>query len=216
MINTVKSYLKDISYKNYVIASAICISVVIINIICGNGLQLLFLFSFPEMDFDLQQLLIKVCNYLVLIFCCKIYMISNKGQEKLKLPLLLFFLGAILIEKIWFIYMRGFEYYFIPNIYISGLRTVVVTAILEEMIFRKWMMDYLKSRNLSPVFIIAFTTFLFYMMHFSFDNHMLIVLGLICGYAYRRGKNIKYAIFCHAFHNLLTIVYNQYLISQSM
>ena len=68
MINTVKSYLKDISYKNYVIASAICISVVIINIICGNGLQLLFLFSFPEMDFDLQQLLIQLCTFLYFLF----------------------------------------------------------------------------------------------------------------------------------------------------
>ena len=93
------------------------------------------------------------------------------------------------------------------SVYIASLiflKSIILAPVLEELLFRKWMFGYLKSKDFSPVFILLFTSALFYLWHGEFHRWELFISGLLFGVFYLKGKNIAYPIICHMLLNILS------------
>lgn len=134
-------------------------------------------------------------------------------------------LAIALIAKIYYHlfspYSAGSE-----NITYHGLEaicmfisSVLITPIIEELFFRKWMVTYLERKDIKPIYILLITSVLFFIVHtntqymyFRFDT---LLSGAILYYIYIRYRNIKYCISVHMIWNMvvnLISIANQHML----
>lgn len=96
---------------------------------------------------------------------------------------------------------------------------VLITPIIEELFFRKWMVTYLERKDIKPIYILLITSVLFFIVHtnaqytyFRFDT---LLSGAILYYIYTRYRNIKYCISVHMIWNMavnLISIANQHML----
>ena len=99
------------------------------------------------------------------------------------------------------------------------ISSVLITPIIEELFFRKWMVTYLERKDIKPIHILLITSVLFFIVHtnaqytyFRFDT---LLSGAILYYIYTRYRNIKYCISVHMIWNLvvnLISIANQHML----
>lgn len=116
------------------------------------------------------------------------------------LPVLAYFLGNALIPE----YLAHFNL-------VSGVWAVVllliVSPILEEVVFRGFLQDYLLSKIDNKFIVVLLVNFVFVALHYHI-NHETIFLILIfgCGVIWSVIKlkyhKLIYPIFLHAYYNL--------------
>ena len=87
-------------------------------------------------------------------------------------------------------------------VWLLTLVVVIIGPIVEELIFRKWMIDRLGAYG--DVSAILFTSVLFGLAHGNFFQCAYsFLLGLVLGYMYTRTGNILYPMALHMLTNLL-------------
>ena len=99
------------------------------------------------------------------------------------------------------------------------ISSVLITPIIEELFFRKWMVTYLERKDIKPIYILLITSVLFFIVHtnaqytyFRFDT---LLSGAILYYIYTRYRNIKYCISVHIICNMavnLISIANQHML----
>ena len=99
------------------------------------------------------------------------------------------------------------------------ISSVLITPIIEELFFRKWMVTYLERKDIKPIYILLITSVLFFIVHtnaqytyFRFDT---LLSGAIFYYIYTRYRNIKYCISVHMIWNMvvnLISIANQHML----
>ena len=105
-----------------------------------------------------------------------------------------------------FVNLKGNYYLLAWAIYTVGL----ITGILEEFLFRGMFLAHFVSKGLAREGLFI-TSFLFGMMHFSFDASpvvpaILTLVGVLFGLIYLQSKNIWVAIGAHATYNSLGLI----------
>ena len=99
------------------------------------------------------------------------------------------------IFKPSYIYLRKSMYLMIP--------------IAEEMIFRKWTYDFLKTRT---KFYNLIQAFLFALFHFILVQSIYaFISGIFLGNIKRKTDSLETVIFCHSFYNLSGLPYLGYI-----
>lgn len=109
-------------------------------------------------------------------------------------------------------YVRGITAFPVMLVF-SFLLVALVIPIIEEIVFRGFLQQWLKQR-LSPLIAIAFTSFLFAIAHFSTFQGLsnlsivsaLFVLSLFLGYLRERQGNLLAPISLHAAVNGITLL----------
>lgn len=99
------------------------------------------------------------------------------------------------------------------------ISSVLITPIIEELFFRKWMVTYLERKAFKSIYILLITSVLFFIVHtnaqytyFRFDT---LLSGAILYYIYTRYRNIKYCISVHMIWNMavnLISIANQHML----
>ncbi|MBK6604551.1 MAG: CPBP family intramembrane metalloprotease [Leptospiraceae bacterium] len=105
-----------------------------------------------------------------------------------------------------FVNLKGNYYLLAWAIYTVGL----ITGILEEFLFRGMFLAHFVSKGLAREGLFI-TSFLFGMMHFSFDASpvvpaILTLVGVLFGLIYLQSKNIWVAVGAHATYNSLGLI----------
>ena len=90
------------------------------------------------------------------------------------------------------------------------ISVVVIAPILEELIFRGVILDYLLKHK-SEKTSILYSGLIFGLMHFSPDQvFFAFFAGILLGYVYVKSRNIVVPILFHAINNALSFVYIHY------
>lgn len=91
------------------------------------------------------------------------------------------------------------------NLY-SIIRMLLITPILEELLFRRLILLHLKLKY-GLYFSIIITSILFSISHLDSSNSLIFFIGsiLLCS-IFLRTNNVKYSIVLHIFMNLLTLM----------
>lgn len=90
---------------------------------------------------------------------------------------------------------------------VGVISLILLSPITEELLFRKWMISYLERANIKPVYILAITSFLFFIPHtnflagyFRFD---ILLFGAVEYCIYRKYRDVRYCMFVHCINNLI-------------
>lgn len=161
------------------------------------------------------QLFSKLTFILVLYFyCSKIFKFNWHSQQKRNIQFAVVIVSLIVIWwflKIFILYGSysnlKLSFHLSEESILLLLKSVLIAPILEELLFRKWMFDYMKSNAFSPLFILIFSSLIFFLWHGDLQRWDLIISGLIFGAVYLKGKNIVYPIVIHALGNLLSSIF---------
>ena len=85
----------------------------------------------------------------------------------------------------------------------------LIIPIAEEMIFRKWTYDFLKTRT---KFYNLIQAFLFALFHFILVQSIYaFISGIFLGNVKRKTDSLEVVIFCHSFYNLSGLPYLGYI-----
>lgn len=151
---------------------------------------------------------------ILFFYCSKIFKFNWHNQLKVNIQFVVAFLVVIVVW--WFLKLNilyggfhnlMFSFHWTEENALILLKSVLIAPVLEELLFRKWMFDYMKSNAFSSLFILIFSSLIFYVWHGEFQRWDLIISGLIFGAVYMKGKNIVYPIIIHALGNLLSSLY---------
>ena len=93
---------------------------------------------------------------------------------------------------------------------ISGL---FIFSIIEELLFRKALIDYLKGKY-STTKSLMFSSLLFAIMHIFTDSSLLItfIAGLVFGYVYLKFNNVLFSILTHLIVNFSILFFSTNII----
>ncbi|MEN3015275.1 MAG: type II CAAX endopeptidase family protein [bacterium] len=85
---------------------------------------------------------------------------------------------------------------------------VIVVPLIEEIIFRKHLIDML-SNFMSKVFSILISSFIFSIVHFQdiYVSLLIGAIGVFLGIVYIRYASIVPTVFCHSLLNFLSLLY---------
>jgi membrane protease YdiL (CAAX protease family) len=94
---------------------------------------------------------------------------------------------------------------------LSVISAIVSNAFGEEVIFRWWLINYLKKIGLPNIAIVGIQTALFALVHMQYYEDYLgmifvIILGGVFGIVVLRQKNIAAVCIAHAITNLITVI----------
>lgn len=88
---------------------------------------------------------------------------------------------------------------------VSALSVVLAAPVMEELLFRKWIIDRLESY--SPIGAVLFSAILFGLFHHNFSQlFYAFLLGFFLGAVYQRTHNILYTILLHAVFNSFSVL----------
>lgn len=87
-------------------------------------------------------------------------------------------------------------------------RTVLIVPILEELIFRKYITNYIATTSQKLPIAIIVSSVLFALIHTNLDAFLFYFLsGVLLSVIYQSSKTIIWPIILHAVFNLLVYVY---------
>ena len=89
------------------------------------------------------------------------------------------------------------------------IKTVIISPISEEVIFREWIYNFLKKRT---KFYNIIQAFLFALFHFILVQSIYaFISGIFLGNVKRKTDSLEVVIFCHFFFNLIGFQYLEYI-----
>jgi len=83
---------------------------------------------------------------------------------------------------------------------------LLIGPILEEVVYRQWMISYLEKREVNTVCSIVLSSLLFFYSHVETVDYLRfdsLVAGIILSLVYIKYHNIKYCICIHVFSNFV-------------
>ena len=85
---------------------------------------------------------------------------------------------------------------------------VILTPLVEELLFRKWIVDMMRRANFSTVAIIITSAIAFFLMHLGQNIIRIdtLIIAIPLCLIYMKYGDIRYCIIAHALNNLLAIV----------
>lgn len=98
----------------------------------------------------------------------------------------------------------------------STLKLLIIAPVLEELVFRGLLQDFIKRVNTSKLTCYFIVNIIFVLLHYK-NSHDLVYLsgvfisGVIFSVIKDYYKKISVAIICHAYFNLTYLVVIQYL-----
>lgn len=112
------------------------------------------------------------------------------------------------------------EYYLFAGAYPQNTQTsiasiltglfclVILTPLVEELLFRKWIVDMMRRANFSTVAIIITSAIAFFLMHLGQNIIRIdtLIIAIPLCLIYMKYGDIRYCIIAHALNNLLAIV----------
>lgn len=89
------------------------------------------------------------------------------------------------------------------------IATIFIGPIVEELLFRKFLLEKLVQQNSRIVSLIT-SSFCFSIIHLETPNNLIpsFIAGLVFGYVFIKTKRIGYAIFMHAVANIIVLIDN--------
>lgn len=106
-----------------------------------------------------------------------------------------------------------FKYMFLPYYFSYKQITILlfISPFMEEVLFRKFLQQYLKHKFNNLVYAILCTNFIFVLMHLKNTFNIVILIsifisGIIFSLVYCEKKNIIYPIFIHFWFNLFYLL----------
>lgn len=177
----------------------------ITKILSVPGSFLLIYHFFWKPKFDLKKAL-KIQNY-------------NPGIY-LYLPII--GLGLFLLNKSLWDFNKILEYFQgvsrIDNAVISSnnislfynlISTLLIAPIIEELFFRKFLLEKLAKKN-RPILAIIISSICFSIIHIETPNNLIptFIIGIILGIIYLKTKKIGYCIMLHFIVNLIILTTN--------
>ncbi len=179
----------------------------ITKIVSVIGSFLLIYFFFWKPKFDLKKAL-KVKYY--------------NPQIYLYLPLI--GIGLFLINKPFWDFTKILEYYqgISTNAYsvtsknnisliYNLISTLLVSPIIEELFYRKFLLNKL-SKSYKPILAIIASSICFSIMHIETPNNLIptFISGIVLGIIYLKTKKIGYCIMLHFIINLIIVITNNF------
>jgi membrane protease YdiL (CAAX protease family) len=177
----------------------------ITKIVSVVGAFLLIYFFFWKPNFDFKKAL-KVQNY----------------NPRIYLYLPLIGIGLLLINKPFWDFNKIMEYYqgistndnFVSSnnniaLIYSLISTLLIAPIVEELFYRKFLLDKLLEKNI-PILAIIVSSICFSIMHIETPNNLIptFISGIILGIIYLKTKKIGYCIMLHFIVNLIIVTTN--------
>lgn len=169
------------------------------------GAFLLIYFFFWKPNFDLKKAL-KVENY----------------NPRIYLYLPLIGIGLLLMNKPFWDFNKILECYqgtstndnFISSknniaLIYSLISTLLIAPIVEELFFRKFLLNKLSIKN-KPIIALIVSSICFSIMHIETPNNLIptFISGIILGIIYLKTKKIGYCIILHFIVNLIIVTTN--------
>ena len=177
----------------------------ITKIVSVLGAFLLIWFYFWKPKLDLKKA-IRIQNY----------------NPKIYLYLPLIGIGLFLLNKPFWDFTKITEYYqgistndnsvisnnIIALIY-SLISTLLIAPIIEELFYRKFLLDKLLKKN-KPILAIVVSSVCFSLIHIETPNNLIptFICGIILGVIYLKTKKIGYCIMLHFIVNLIIVTTN--------
>jgi membrane protease YdiL (CAAX protease family) len=177
----------------------------ITKIVSVVGAFLLIYFFFWKPNFDFKKAL-TVPNY----------------NPRIYLYLPLIGIGLLLINKPFWDFNKIMEYYqgistndnFVSSnnniaLIYNLISTLLIAPIVEELFYRKFLLDKLLEKN-KPVLAIIISSICFSIMHLETPNNLIptFISGIILGIIYLKTKKIGYCIMLHFIVNLIIVTTN--------
>ncbi|WP_159799182.1 CPBP family intramembrane glutamic endopeptidase [Flavobacterium sp. MK4S-17] len=205
------------------------ILLVVLLIVLEFSYALLFHYLFPKTDMkDSVQIGIDLSLLFTFLIGAKIVLKSNGLVLKKSFSGFKLFTLFIAIAFIWVVVSPLFQYPFFFGLpdsrisftklnildfnsffsYYSLLRVLLITPVLEELLFRKLIFAKLKSTyKLYPSIVL--TSLLFSISHLDINNLLIFFIGsiLLC-LIYFKTNDVRYSIALHIAMNLFTLVLN--------
>ncbi len=177
----------------------------ITKIISIVGSFLIIYYFFWKPKFDLKKAL-KIQNY----------------NPKIYLYLPLIGIGLLLLNKPFWDFSKILEYYqgistnnnsVISNnniaLIYSLISTLLVAPIIEELFYRKFLLDKLSKKN-NQILALIVSSLCFSIMHIETPNNLIptFISGIILGIIYLKTKKIGYCIILHFIVNSIIMITN--------
>lgn len=177
----------------------------ITKIVSVVGAFLFIYFFFWKPNFDFKKVLI-VKNY----------------NPRIYLYLPLIGIGLLLINKPFWDFNKIIEYYqgistndnFVSSnnniaLIYNLISTLLIAPIVEELFYRKFLLDKLLEMN-KPVLAIIISSICFSIIHIETPNNLIptFISGIILGIIYLKTKKIGYCIILHFIVNLIIVTTN--------
>ncbi|WP_225036601.1 CPBP family intramembrane glutamic endopeptidase [Winogradskyella sp. SM1960] len=177
----------------------------ITKIVSVVGAFLLIYYFFWKPNFDFKKAL-KVTNY----------------NPRIYLYLPLIGIGLLLINKPFWDFNKIMEYYqgistndnFVSSnnniaLFYNLISTLLIAPIVEELFYRKFLLDKLLEMN-KPVLAIIISSICFSIIHIETLNNLIptFISGIILGIIYLNTKKIGYCIMLHFIVNLIIVTTN--------
>jgi len=197
------------NYIRKLFSSCYCLIYVLISYLT------LFIISFIFALYDIDNLTYYVNNYvsqlsiLVNLFICFVIIRKekvkfNKFRLRLVYPFILFCLSFAIFYNMFLIKI-GFEFSITLNIFLLIISSGIVGPLMEELIFRKCMIDKLLLFNDNKRALVL-SSLIFAIIHFNLVGSIYaFILGLICGYLYLKRKNILESVVVHGVANIIVL-----------
>ncbi|WP_442902258.1 lysostaphin resistance A-like protein [Flavobacterium sp. C4GT6] len=206
------------------------ISVIILLIILEFLFTLLIYILFPRMNMEIGvQVAIDLSLLVTFLVASKFFF--NKNKVLVKNSIFDFRLAFIflILAFIWVYISPIFKYpFFSYNLDFSGIdftiekfsiindksffsyysfiRLLLITPILEELLFRRLILANLFSRYNIYISIVI-TSLLFSFCHLDLNNSLIFFIGsIILCLAYLKTRDIRYSIILHILMNFITLV----------
>lgn len=171
--------------------------------VLGAFLMIWFFFWKPKLDLKKA---IRIQNY----------------NPKIYLYLPLIGIGLFFLNKPFWDFNKLMEYYqgistndnsVISNnniaLIYSLISTLLIAPIIEELFYRKFLLDKLLGKN-KPILAIIVSSICFSIMHIETPNNLIptFISGIILGIIYLKTKKIGYCIMLHFIVNLIIVTTN--------
>lgn len=109
-------------------------------------------------------------------------------------------------DSLLVVYVKYSNFY---EMFFAFLGLVFFIPLVEELIFRKYLIDYLLKIFRIGFLAIIFSSFVFSIIHFEniFYSFLIFIVGCFLGIIYLMKKDIAYTYFFHSFYNFLVFCY---------
>lgn len=109
-------------------------------------------------------------------------------------------------DNLLVVYVKYSNFY---EMLFAFLGLVFFIPLVEELIFRKYLIDYLLNIFRIKLLAVIFSSFVFSVIHFEniFYSFLIFVVGCFLGTIYLGKKDIAYTYFFHSFYNFLVFCY---------
>lgn len=161
-----------------------------------------------------------IINIIIIIFIIKKYKIKYKKINiKSIIPYIYFCLSFTIFYNLIILYLNKTTNSSDINIIILFISSGIVGPILEELVFRKLIIDKLiKFNSINKTIIIS--SLIFSLLHLNIIRIIYtFIIGIIYGYVYISNKNMLYSIIIHSISNIVVLFiysYNIYVLIFSL